>query len=195
MYKKETIRERRAILLGMIIGDGCISSYKNKGYKLVIRHGKQQEDYLLFKKELIESIFYNRALTITHVQNGLQIQKSSKIFRIYKKWFYTNNIKDFTKILKYLNLQSVALWYMDDGSLSAKKHRGKIHAYELTLNTYITKEQNQAIIDWFKLKYDINFSQTKGKGKYRLRMGTQEARRFCALIEKYVIPSMKYKLI
>lgn len=195
MYQIKTIKEKRSILLGMIIGDGCISSYKNRSYKLVIRHSKKQDDYLLFKKGLIESIFYNQTLKVIEVQKGLQIQKCSKIFRIYKKWFYTNGVKDFSKILKYLNLQSIAIWYMDDGSLTAKKHEGKIHGYELTLNTYISKEQNQIIIDWFYLNYNIKFTQTKSKGKYRLRMGTKEARKFCELIKDYIIPSMKYKLI
>lgn len=195
MYQTNTLKERRAILLGMIIGDGCISSYKNKSFRLVIRHSKKQEEFLMFKKELIESIFYNQPLKVINVQNGLQIQKCSKLFRIYKKWFYTNGVKDFSKVLKYLDLKSVAIWYMDDGSLTAKKHEGKIHGYELTLNTYISREQNQLIIDWFKLKYDIQFTQTKSKGKYRLRMGTKEARKFCELIKEYVIPSMEYKLI
>ena len=82
MYQKKTIGERRAILLGMIIGDGCISSYKNKSFRLVIRHSKKQEDYLYFKQKLIESIFYNQPLKVINIQNGLQIQKCSKIFRI-----------------------------------------------------------------------------------------------------------------
>lgn len=38
---------------------------------------------------------------------------------------------------------------MDDGCLFAKKRNGKIHAWELYLNTYLTDEKNQIIIDYF----------------------------------------------
>ena len=37
---------------------------------------------------------------------------------------------------------------MDDGSLCKKVRNGKIHAWELYLNTYLSKEENQVIIDY-----------------------------------------------
>jgi len=190
----QTNKEKRAILLGMAIGDGYITNYKN--YKaLVIRHSKKQEEYLMYKKALLENIFIGRTVSIRYVQDGIQIAiGNNKLFSIYRKWLYTGNSKTISNVLKYLNLQSVAIWYMDDGSLTAKKKDGKIHGYELTLNTYVSKEENQLIIDWFKSTYDIHFTQTKGKGKYRLRMGTKEARRFIQLIKPYVHHSMFYKI-
>ena len=93
-----------------------------------------------------------------------------------------------------LTPQGIAIWYMDDGGLSAKKRDGKIHAYELFLNTHETKETNQIIINYFLEVHDIKFTQVKNKGLYRLRCGTKQARKFIALIEDYVIPSMRYKI-
>lgn len=190
----QTNEEKRAILLGLAIGDGNIY-YNKKGAGIIIRHSDKQLEYLQYKILLLKSI-YNTPINIIKVQNGNQIAKGdTKHFRIYRKWLYPNGVKTISKVLKYLNLQSVAIWYMDDGSLTAKKRNGKVHGYELTLNTYVDKEENQKIIDWFLSKYNIRFTQTKGKGKYRLRMGTKEAKRFCSLIKLYIIPSMKYKLI
>ena len=190
----QTNIEKRAILLGLAIGDGNIY-YNKKGSGITIRHSDAQLEYLTHKISLLESI-YNTHINILKVQNGNQISKGdSKHFRIYRKWLYPNGVKTISRVLKYLNLQSIALWYMDDGSLTAKKKQGKIHGYELTLNTYIDKEENQKIIDWFLSNYNIKFTQTKGKGKYRLRMGTKEAKKFCSLLRPYIIPSMEYKLI
>ena len=187
-------KEKRAILLGMAIGDGNIYSNK-KGAGLIIRHCNAQIEYLLYKKEILESI-YNTPINIIKVQNGNQIAKcDTKRFRIYRKWLYPNNVKTISNVLHFLDIHSVALWYMDDGSLTAKKKDGKIHGYELTLNTYVSKEENQLLINWFKKTYNIQFTQTKGKGKYRLRMGTKEAKKFCSLIKPYIIPSMFYKLL
>lgn len=190
----QTNKEKRAILLGLAIGDGNI--YCNKrGAGITIRHCDAQLDYLKHKVSLLEAI-YKTPIKIIRVQNGNQISKGDcKHFRIYRKWLYPNGIKTISRVLKFLTIQSIALWYMDDGSLTAKKRDGKIHSYELTLNTYVDKEENQKIIDWFLSNYNIRFTQTKGKGKYRLRMGTREARRFCSLIRPYIIPSMEYKLI
>lgn len=185
-------KEKRAILLGMAIGDGYISDYNNK-FRLTIRHSKKQLEYLKYKKSLLEAIF-KRNISEIKVQNGFQISIQNKLFRIYRKWLYVKREKRISRILRYLNVQSIALWYMDDGSLTAKKTNGKIHGYELTLNTYTDREENQKIIDWFFDKYSIKFTQTKGKGKYRLRMGTKEARKFIELIKDYIHPSMFYKI-
>lgn len=190
----QTNKEKRAILLGLAIGDGNIYCNKKRA-GITIRHCDTQLDYLKYKVSILEDI-YKTPIKIIRVQNGNQISKGDcKHFRIYRKWLYPNGIKTISRVLKFLTIQSIALWYMDDGSLTAKKRKGKIHSYELTLNTYVDKEENQKIIDWFLSNYNIRFTQTKGKGKYRLRMGTIEARKFCSLIKPYVIPSMEYKLI
>lgn len=187
----QTNKEKRAIILGIAVGDGCI----NNRNTLVVRHSLKQKEYFEYKKSIIEQIYHCKLKT-TFVQNGIQFQKTdSKHLRIYRKWLYKNNIKTISSVLKFLTLQSVAFWYMDDGSLTAKKREGKIHGYELTLNTYESKEENQKIIDWFKNSFNIQFTQCKGKGKYRLRMGTKEAKKFCSLILPYIHPSMMYKII
>ena len=185
-------KEKRAILLGMAIGDGYISDYNNK-YRLVIRHGDSQIEYLRYKKSILYDIF-NRDISELRVQKGIQISIMNKIFGIYRKWLYRGREKRISNILKYLNRQSIALWYMDDGSLSAKRKNGKIHGYELTLNTYTDREENQKIIDWFYAKHTIRFTQTKSKDKYRLRMGTKEARKFIQIVRPYIHPSMSYKI-
>jgi hypothetical protein len=93
-----------------------------------------------------------------------------------------------------LERKQLAIWYQDDGSLTAKKRGGKIHAYDLTLNTYLSKSQNEIIISYFKEAWSINWGLSKSKGKYRLRMGTKEARKFIKLIEPYIVPDMRYKI-
>lgn len=194
MYQTNNKKNKRAVLLGMAIGDGYITNSKN--YKaLVIRHCEKQEEYLLFKKRLLEDIFQGRTISTRKVQNGIQIAiGDNKLFRIYRKWLYPNNVKYIPNVLKFLDVSSIALWYMDDGSLTAKKREGKIHGYELTLNTYVSQEENQIIINWFIEKFSIRFTQTKGKGRYRLRMGTKEAKKFISLIKPYIHPSMFYKI-
>lgn len=193
MNQKSDLK-KRSILLGLAIGDGHISHNKN-GACLVIRHGLMQEDYVNHKISLLQQIYPNRTFNKYYVQNGVQIAVSdTETLRVFRKWLYPYGKKQISNILHFLDLQAIALWYMDDGSLTAKKHKGKVHSYELTLNTYVCKAENQKFIDFFKSKYDINFTQTKARDFYRLRMGKLEAKRFFSLIEPYIIDSMQYKI-
>jgi hypothetical protein len=83
---------------------------------------------------------------------------------------------------------------MDDGSKSFKRRNGRIHAVEVTLNTYLSKEENEVIIGYFKDMWGVNWGLNKSKGRFRLRMGTQEAQKFFDLIRPYIIESMMYKV-
>jgi len=83
---------------------------------------------------------------------------------------------------------------MDDGSVSAKYRKGKVHAYELRLNTCFSRDEDELIIRYFAEVWNLQFGLNRSKGKWRLRMGTQQARRFAQLIAPYVIPTMRYKI-
>jgi hypothetical protein len=194
-------KENRNIVLYMTIGDGYIS--KN-GY-LVYAHSEKQKDYAEWKRKLlIKSGFkttelYEKNTKLNgNLYKGFEVRTLTYDFiKLYRKIFYTNkkNIAN-RKILNRLNPLGLAIWYMDDGGLSQKKRNNIVVANDLMLNTYLTKEENQVIIDYFKEIWDISFNQYKSKGKYRLSCGTKEAVKFLKIVYEYVkeIPSMQHKL-
>lgn len=190
----------KSLLIAMCIGDGHIAKDPNsKSCSLIIRHSTKQIEWIEKKHKLIVSILGGYVPKLTKFNNsgypGIKFSKSSKYFRVLRKWIYPNNKKNISRyILNKLDEEGIAIWYMDDGGLSAKRRNGKIHAYDLFLNTHLTIEENQIIIDYFKEVWNINFQQVKNKGRYRLRMGTKEIRKFIPLISKYIIPSMQYKI-
>lgn len=184
----------------MAIGDGhlCRDSYSKSG-KIVIRHSTKQIEWLYKKHKLIISLIGGHKPKIVEFNNsgypGVYFSKTSKYFRVLRKWLYPNGIKFISRfLLDKLDLEGIAIWYMDDGGLSAKRRNGKVHAYELFLNTHLSRENNQIIIDYFNEVWNVKFQQVKNKGSYRLRMSTLEIRKFLPLIEKYIIPSMQYKV-
>jgi hypothetical protein len=86
---------------------------------------------------------------------------------------------------------------MDDGCLSPQKRNNKIHAWQLWLNTYLTKEENQVIIDYFLEKWEVQFNLNKHRNMYRLRCSTKEARKFLDIVRDFVlknVPCMLYKV-
>lgn len=197
MYTK---KEKRSILIAMCIGDGHIHKcLRSKSASLKIQHSIKQKDWITTKYDWTISLLGGFKPTLKEFNNSgyprIRFQKAHRYFRVLRKWLYHNNDKIITrKILNYLDLRGLAIWYMDDGGLSAKKINDKIHAYEMFLNTHETKENNQVIIDYFKEVWGIQWTQVKNKGSYRLRMGTKEAKKFTTLIEPYIIPSMQYKI-
>ena len=196
--------DKKSILIGLCLGDGYIyqgKTIKKSGLRhcgILVKHGKNQKDYCVFKASLLEKCV-NTPVTVSEFNNsgfiGYKFSKGHKYFRILRKWIYKDNIKTFsTKLLNKLTPASIALWYMDDGGLSAKKRNGTIYTYEIFLNTGKGKEDNQIIIDYFKNKWNIQFNQVKNNNVYRLRVNIREGGKFLKLVLPYTPECMKYKV-
>ncbi len=194
-YNVSSKIERRGILCGMLLGNGerCINNF-------FIQHSVKQKEYALFKKGLLEVItdkpVNTRQWKMKQGYECFRIEpRLIPLSRVLVKKCYKNGIKTFSRnFLEYLTLQGLAIWFMDDGSKSFKKVGNKVHAVEVTLNTYLSKEENEVIIEFFRERWEINWGLNKSRDSYRLRMGTREARKFFPLIEPFIINSMKYKI-
>lgn len=188
----------RNALLGVILGDGYLDK-NGAGY---ILHCAAQKDYLEWKIAYLRSVGVHCTAAKYKDNAGFPAYSTyintTKWGKLLRRILYTDNGKNFysRKLLNRLSAIHIAIWYMDDGGLSQKKKNGLIHANELMLNTHTTREHNQVLIDYFRDVWNIHFSQVLNRGKYRLRCGTKEARKFLAIIREYVsqVPSMAHKL-
>jgi hypothetical protein len=81
-----------------------------------------------------------------------------------------------------------AILYMDDGSLSSKRRNKQIYSYDLTISVYGEKEECQNLIDKLST-LGIKFTLKLNKGKYSIRCGTKNARKFLSYISK-VTPNL-----
>lgn len=188
-------KQKRSAVVGMILGDAHIRKQGN----LTITHCLTQKPYLEFKCDILQKNQKAQLKVVEFDNNGYPGCKLETrirpIYKVARKRLYKNNVKTINdKILRYLDELGIAIWFQDDGSTTAKKRNGKIHAYEITLNTYLSKEQNELIVQYFKERWDISWGLSKSKGKYRLRMGTKEGRKFAKLIQPYIVPCMNYKI-
>ena len=191
-------KEGRDLVVFMSLGDGNLS----KGGYLRMRHCLKQRDYLNWKYDLLRKLI--RVTEPYYVSNNgygaYEIRTyTNKFIKLYRNVIYKGNKKTVgnRKLLNKLTPLGLAIWYMDDGGLSQKKDKnGIIVANDLMLNTHVSREENQVIIDYFKDVWNINFTQVKNKGLYRLRCGTNEARKFIEIVKPYVeqVPSMYHKI-
>ena len=190
-------RSLRAAVIGMVLGDAHLNT---KRYTLEIRHNIRQEVYLHYKAGLLAQLQQSAVQVVYFDDSGypgvrIETRKHPLYRRLYKLFYDPARKKHVTrKGLDYLDPRGVALWYMDDGAVSAKRRQGKIHAYELVLNTYFSRAENELIIQYFAEVWGLQFGLNSNKGQWRLRMGTRQARQLAHLIVPYVIPAMRDKI-
>lgn len=210
-YKKKD----KDLLFGLILGDGSI--YKTEySYEIYFGHGEKQKDYLDWKVNILNSSkIFNTPLQIktkliTLKQYNKQYlqyysRKANKSLKeIYDIYYSVDN--RLTNILSNVHSnRSLALWFMDDGSVfkRKKKHKDKsIYFLKPTLKLCthcFSKEENLEIIDWFKRRYLVNaklVSEFKNNKKYYyIRFNSDDSLKIFMNIKEYVdcIESMKKK--
>lgn len=211
MTKKE-----KDFVLACVLGDGCINKRmvnNTPQCRFLLRHSNKQKDYFLWKVERLSQILsadsgrqYKKRSSWGYEDNtgrskilSVRFERNHPYLKSLYSFIYQGGKKTFSKkVLSRLDLEGIAIWYMDDGSMYNVKYLTSKGTYRYrvvrcTLNTYLTREENQIIVDFFKKKFGIEWIITKDKGFTRLQLGTKEARKFIALIKDYIHPSMMYK--
>ena len=183
-------------ILGMVVGDGHITVNN----RLCIRHCIAQQEYAKHKAEVISNIFHKDITVHDYEYNGfpcVQFAIQNPYFRIVRKWLYRGIKKLLSrKFLNKLSPEAIAYWYMDDGSLYAKRKNGIVHSHELVISTCLdTESEAITVVDYFKDVWNIQFTVKRNKGKFSIRCGKINAKKFLDLVSKYVVPSMKYKVL
>lgn len=207
----------KAIMIGLLLGDGYIN---DKG-RVEIEHCIEQKDYCIYKAKLLHSVCGGKDINVHEYQRTRSIlkdgkqwknntfttvsfKKQSKHFMYFRNLLYKNGRKEITQdVLDLLTPLSIALWWMDDGSLVKKRQRDKSPgSYGLMLYTYLPKEQNELIQKYFLEKYEMKWNvvptNIHNENQYMLRCGQTEGKKFLNIIRNIVIekvPSMQYKVL
>lgn len=208
-------------MIGLLLGNGYID-YKGR---IAITHCEKQKEYIEYKAKLLHSVTGGKDI---HVCQGNKIsiykkndkiisekkltfysfKKQSKDFIQFRELLYINNRKTITKeVLNLMNPVTIALWWMDDGCLTVKYtypngKRVKC-GYNLRLCTYLSKEENELIQQYFIEKYNMKWNVVKADSakddtQWMLRCGVHEGRKFLDIIRNIIltkVPSMSYKVL
>lgn len=205
-------KRKRGILYGCAIGDGGVFLDKSQAAdtaRLIIGHGPNQLEYLKYKQKLLQSTLGGKEPSIYTYKSqnkrtgktytNHQLYKNHKYFRQMHSVLYPEGQFKYTKkMLSYLTDQSLALWYMDDGSGTVSKNNKtkKPCGCMTRISTYCSLEEAELLRDWFKTKYSLaaKLDKDKRNDKYSLRFNTADSREFVSIVSPYIFKTMKYKL-
>lgn len=211
-YKKKIkLNDRqRYIIVGKLLGDGHLETNDNgKTYRLKIEHSIKQKEYVdwLFK-ELRPLIGLKNPFTRqqrTYPPQGGSFLLTSYGFatfslgalRFYGQQFYDKKgRKIMPKLIhKLLSPESLALWYLDDGSFKSNKHRTFIiHSYGYAKSDL--RRVQEVLRRRYGIKTNIHRQRKNDNIYWRLYVVSESAPRFKELVEPIIakIPSMQYKL-
>lgn len=197
----------KSLLIGMILGDGWLRKHPNGGYEIAIQHSIRQKDYLQWKVDLVGDCFSNQKIRDVFVGSySLVLWRASfkdkqlgeeltSALYAFKKTKGKRRKRITNKVLADLNDKGVAIWYMDDGSMTIKKRDNRYHGrhYNLCTHSY-TKEENELIQKYFSNNYDVKSRIHFQRNYPMLYFNSTEMKKIQDRIKDYIIPSMRYKL-
>lgn len=181
---------QQAVLIGTLLGDGCLE--KNGNFcRLQIKHSLKQQGYVNW----LYSIFKNLTKTEPKVI-GLGDYRfrtiTTTVFSRYHSLFYPdgktkivpNNIKELLT-----DPLALAVWYMDDG-----KRRPDCRGVFLDTICFPETEQLE-LIECLEMNFGLEDLRLHWNGDgHHIYIPARNADRFCSIIREYLIPSMLYKL-
>ena len=166
---------QREIIVGTLLGDAHLETQNNgKTYRLKIEHGRRQTAYAQWLHRefapLVRTGPQVKKQTIRYRGEDRVYEKvwfntlSLGLLRFYAQQFYVNRKKVVPEIIaKFASPLSLAVWFMDDGSLKSKHHRARI------INTQcfddISLKRLQTMLEKFGIKTTLR-QQKEGKQIY-----------------------------
>ena len=188
---------QKEILIGTILGDAHLEKlYTPELSRLKIEHSYKQKEYVdwfyeEFKnwirtkpKEKIKKVFgkIHKNYGFCTYGHGL-LGNFQKEFYAEKKKVIPDNL------FKNITLLSLAVWYMDDGSIKSNKHKG------VFLNAQSFSEKDvKTLQSILENKFGLTSATRKDESGEQIYLGGKSGEEFIKIIEPFVIPSMKYKI-
>lgn len=194
--------------IGLILGDASLQT-QSKGimtkitYRMKFEWSDKHKPYVDHVHNLFDEWIFSKPHKKTRTNSNGKIVTtwgfqtiSHKAFDKLSKLFLNNNNKKSISqnlIKDYLTERSLAYWFMDDGGRLDYNNNSK--NFSIVLNTQsFTDTEVETMATELGLKFDLNCSTRKNKGKSIIVIDSSSYSRFLNLIEKFIIPDMMYKL-
>jgi len=190
-------KRQKEILIGLLLGDGHLEKlYTPTLGRLKVEHSYKQKDYVdWLYKELRGWVRCKPKVRKVNawgkpMKNYRFSTYGHRILGEFRRNFYEGKKKiipdDLEKDITPLGL---AIWYMDDGSIKSRRHKG------IFLNTQGFKRKDvKKLQKVLGNKFGVNSTTRREKNGEQIYLGGGAGEKFIALVRPYIISSMKYKI-
>lgn len=196
-HKLKLSRNQRDILVGLLLGDAHLET-QNSGrtYRLKVEYSIKNKDYCqhiyeIFKDWVLTPPRERTVKSGEHQSTNIVFSTlSHEAFRFYAQQFYKDGKKIVPSIVtKLLTEQGVAYWFMDDGSIKSGQSKGII------FNTQgFTRPDVKKLIGALENKFGLDAWERKQKEGYQIYLSGKSLDKFLALVDRWIIESMRYKI-
>ena len=191
--------KQKAIIVGNVLGDGGIYNHSNpdgKSSYFYMKQSQRYKDYVFWLHGELRSI----CPTFPKEKSNGQWYFYSKYLdnlTTIRKTFYRGRVKIVPRNIKQwlVSPLSLAIWYMDDGSLD---FRPKDH-YNFAFSTNaFTIEENKLLVNVLRENFGIESSiQTplcRGVRYPEIYIGVAGRDKFLSLVRPYIIACFRHKI-
>ena len=191
--------KQKAIIVGNILGDGGMYNHSNptgKSSYFYIKQSQRYKDYIFWLFDELENICPSSPKEKSNEQWYFYSRYLGNLSPI-RKTFYRDRVKIVPRNIKHwlTSPLSLAVWYMDDGSLD---FRPKDH-YNFALSTNaFTIEENKLLVNALKQNFGIESSiQTplcRGVRYPEIYIGVAGRDKFLSLVKPYIVSCFSHKI-
>ncbi len=184
--------KQKFVLIGTLLGDGNLAK-RGRYCRLFIKHSANQRKLIEWKYSIFKNIVLMPLNYFAQEVSGKEykfiqfVTLTHPIFDEYRKIFYRSSRKtipnDIDKI--FYHPLALAVLLMDDGANDT---------FGMTLQTHSFKKSEVKLLSGtIKKNFRIITSLRKNKGRWIIYFPKKEIRRLYRVVEKYLLPSLKYK--
>lgn len=204
MLKTFSSNREEQVLLGTLLGDGSLRiSARFVNPRVSFRHSEKQKEYFDWKVRELKS--FSSAKDVWFQSADLEDKGGAKwryqsaatpdLMKIYKLITKRGRKTVTRRWLNKLTPLSLALWWMDDGSIVGNGRKG------ILCTDSFSEEEIKIIVRYFRIVWDINvryFPVHKSRpGQFRLSFATEELKKLFRifLADAPKIEGMAYKFL
>lgn len=184
---------QREVLVGLLLGDGCLETLDGRTYRLKIEQSKAHQPYVdhlyhLFEGWVLTPPQIRQVVSRGQASENVAFQTvSHSALRFYAHQFYHDGRKRVPELIhRWLTPRALSYWFMDDGSIKSRESKGVV------LNTQAFASVGvDRLIQCLQEKFELQATIRKQRDGCQIQISGNSFEKFAALVGPYVIPEMK----
>jgi len=187
---------QKFVLYGAILGDGFLQKTGAKNARLRLEQGAKQKEYLLWKVKILQPLFQGKSKKVERIHPLTQKKyfywrhqsQTNPFLGKLRNIFYPQGKKIIPQeIDKYLNPNSLAVWFMDDGYYYLRDKCGYLYLGN------VSQREAQVLQDALKNKFQLCVHWLKKKDGYAIYLPPREMKKLKTLLKGHYLEQFNYK--